>query len=57
MKYKVIDGNGKDIGIDILKHYYGNVWKKALNHLNHQADGYVMTIKHYCNVYKVYRII
>jgi hypothetical protein len=53
--YEVKDKKGKVVGVDILILFYGNLWERVLNRIEHQVDGYIHTIKHNCECFKIYR--
>ncbi len=53
--YEVINEKNDKIGIHLLVHYYGNLWRSALDRLNHQVDGYLLTIKHKGQTFRIYR--
>jgi len=53
--YEVKDKKGKVVGVDILILFYGNLWESTLNRIEHQVDGYIHTIQHNCERFKIYR--
>ena len=57
VEYAIKNENGLNVDINILENYYGNLWRAVLNRLNHEHDGYLVTI--YDREFKlhVYRIL
>jgi len=53
--YEVTNKLGDNVGINILLLYYGNLWESAMRRLEHKMDGYIFTIQHMGNSFKVYR--
>ena len=53
--YEVKDKKGKVVDVDILILFYGSLWESALNRIEHQVDGYVHSIQHNCECFKIYR--
>jgi hypothetical protein len=56
-RYEIRNAEGRDVDKNILERYYGNSWKVVLDRLNHQYDGYLMTIHQQNFEYHVYRVI
>jgi hypothetical protein len=54
-KYKIENIKSKDEEERILRIHYGNLWESALDRLSHQPNGYIMTIHHKDNKFKIYR--
>lgn len=42
--YEIRNENGLDVDETILENYYGNSWRAVFDRLNHNYDGYLMTI-------------
>ncbi len=53
--YEVKNEGNRSVGNDILYLFYGNLWQLAMGNLKHQADGYVSTIQHNGQSFRVYR--
>ncbi len=53
--YEVKDENGQEMSVDILLHYYGNLWESALDRLAHQCDGHLFTLSYKGQNLKIYR--
>ncbi len=53
--YEVKNEENRSVGIDILYLFYGNLWQLAMDNLKHQVDGYVSTIQHNGQKFRVYR--
>ncbi len=56
-KYEIRDEDDMSVALDVLTLYYGNLWKSALDRLDHQSDGHLLTIQHEGQLLKVYRKI
>jgi hypothetical protein len=54
--YEIRNEKGEGVNSRILERYYGNFWKVVLDRLNHQYDGYLMTIHHKDSEFHVYRV-
>ncbi len=54
-RYEVENFKKKNEGEKILRTHYGNLWESVLDRLSHQPNGYIMTIHHKDNKYKIYR--
>ncbi len=57
LNYEVRNDRGKISGRNLLILYFGNLWESALDRLDHQIDGFIMTINHQDRKFKVYRKI
>jgi hypothetical protein len=55
--YEVMSETGKNVGVNILLLYYGELWQTALDRLNYRFDGHMFTINHEGKKYTVYRKI
>jgi hypothetical protein len=55
--YEVRNETNKDVGIDILFTFYGTLWESVMDRLNNRCDGFILTIQHRGNIYRVYRKI
>ncbi len=53
--YEVKNEENRSVGIDILYLFYGNLWQLAMDNLKHQVDGYISTIRHNGQKFRVYR--
>ena len=53
--YEVKNEKNRSVGIDILYLFYGNLCQLAMDNLNHQVDGYISTIRHNGQKFRVYR--
>ena len=53
--YEVTNPCGDNVGVNILLLYYGRLWEMAMRNLDHQMDGYIFTIQHMGESFKVYR--
>ena len=53
--YAVVNENNSDIGTGVLALHYGKLWKSALDRINHQLGGYLITVSHQGNKFLVYR--
>lgn len=56
-RYEIRTAEGRDVDKNILERFYGNSWKVVLDRLNHQYDGYLMTIHQQTFKYHVYRVL
>ncbi len=56
-RYEIRDEEDKDIGLDILSLYYGNLWESAMDRLDHQWNGQLHTIQHDGQALRVFRKI
>ncbi len=55
--YFVKNEKDKNIGINILELYFGNLWQFTLDRLDHHIDGYLLTIHHQGHKYRIYRAL
>ena len=55
--YKIKNEKGRDLDVNILENYYGNFWTSVLDRLNHNYDGYLMTIHDQDFELHVYRVL
>ncbi len=55
--YIVKDNKNNNVGINILLQHFGNLWESALDRLNHQFNGFLMTIHHQGYRFEIYRVI
>ena len=53
--YEVTNLCGDNVGVNILFLYYGRLWEMAMHSLDHQMDGYMFTIQHMGESFKIYR--
>ena len=53
--YRIEDEKKGSVCTSILAHYYGSLWEATLDRLDHQMDGYLYTIYHQGQKYRVYR--
>ena len=53
--YEVTNKDGDNVGVSILVLYYGRLWEMAIRRLDHKMDGYMFTIQHMNESFKVYR--
>jgi hypothetical protein len=53
--YSVIDPGGRDVGIGLLSIYYGDLWEKVLDRLDHKIDGHLFAISHNSVKFNIYR--
>jgi len=53
--YEVKSETGKNVGVNILLLYYGELWQTAMDRLNYRFDGHMFTICHEGEKYTVYR--
>ncbi len=53
--YEVKDAKGGTVGIDILILFYGNLWQRALDRIEHQVDGYIHAIQRGDEQFRIYR--
>ncbi len=55
--YEIRNEKGLDFDENIMERYYGNSWRSVLDRLNHNFDGYLMTIHDQDFVLHVYRVL
>jgi len=53
--YKVRNESNKDVSVNVLMLYWGNLWKSILDRQNYKCDGFIMTISYEGEKYKIYR--
>ena len=53
--YSILNENNNEIGTGVMAIHYGRLWKSVLDRLNHQFDGYLITIYHQGNKLRAYR--
>lgn len=56
-RYEIRRTDGRHVENNILVRYFGNTWKSVLNRLNHNYDGYLMSIHDRYEEFKIYRIL
>ena len=56
-RYEIRNAEGRDVDENILERFYGNCWKVVLDRLNHQYDGYLMTIHQRNFKYHIFRVL
>ncbi|MGD9312708.1 MAG: hypothetical protein PVI96_07350 [Desulfobacterales bacterium] len=55
--YEIRNEYGLDVDESILENYYGNSWRSVFDRLNHEYDGYLLTIHDRYFKLRVYRIL
>jgi len=53
--YEVKNEKNRHVGTSILLLYFGDLWKFALDKLNSQVDGFLMTIRYEGHEFRIYR--
>jgi len=56
-RYVVLDEAGTDVGVGILQTFYGTLWESVMDRLNHQDDGFMYTLHHNRQKFRVYRCL
>lgn len=53
--YEIRNEDGGSEDTEILTMFYGAVWRSALNRLNHDCDGRLLTLSLHGRKYYIYR--
>lgn len=53
--YDVKDENDNTLGINIILKHFGPLWRMTLDRMDHQIDGYLLSIQFKGQKFRVYR--
>ena len=57
IRYEIREESGLPVETDLLRRYYGAIWRSIMDRLNHCHDGYLLTIYESNRPLKIYRIV
>ncbi len=53
--YEIKTEEDHEVGVEILKLYYGNLWESILDRIHHKSDGHLFTINRHGDRFRIYR--